>query len=90
MIGLYRFNPIISLVKGVNLRAIVRPNFLQNEVTVNFYNFHLCSIVAKFIPMNMHVCVSAHQGNIFICWRICAGKILPAKFAAKFLSNYVV
>ena len=85
-----RFNLIISLVKGVNLRAIVRPNFLQNEVTVKFYNFHFCSIVAKFIPMNMHVCVSAHKGNIFICWRICAGEVLPAKFAAKFLSNYVV
>ena len=76
-----RFNLIISLVKGaINLRAIVRPNFLQNEVTVKFYNFHFCSIVAKFIPMNMHVCVSAHKGNISIllanlCWRSFAGEV---------------
>ena len=65
-----RFNPIISLVKGaINLRAIVRPNFLQNEVTVKFYNFHFCSVVAKFIPMNMHVCAGGwFTVRAFLCF----------------------
>ena len=60
--------------------GIFRPQFLQNEVRVKFSNFHFCSIVANFIPMNMHVCASAHKGNIFICQMQLAGEILLANF----------
>jgi hypothetical protein len=42
--------------------------------------FKICSSVAKFIPMNMHVCVSAHKGNIFICQMQITGEILLAIF----------
>ena len=60
---------------------LVRPDFLQNEVRVKkTYNFHFRLIAAKFIPMNMHVCVSAHKGIISICQMQITGEILLAIF----------
>ena len=46
----------------------------------HFLNVHFCSSVAKFIPMNMHVCVSAHKGNMFICQMQITGEIVLAIF----------
>ena len=63
----------------------VRPNFLQNEVRVKCSSFHVCSIVAKFIPMNMHVCVNARKGNLFFCQMQITGEILLAKFCRRSL-----
>ena len=58
-------------------------NFLQKKVRVMFYNFHFYSSVARFIPMKMHVSVSAHKGNIFICQIQITGEILWAKFCGR-------
>ena len=64
---------------------------MQNEVRVTFSNFIFCSIVAKFILMNMHVCVSAHKGNIVIYQMQSTGRDFVGEFLlAKFLSKYVV
>ena len=66
------------------------------KLGVKFYNFHVCSAVARFIPINIHVYVSAHKGNLFICQMQItdenllanfAGEVLPAKFVAKILSE---
>ena len=68
-----------------------RPNFLQNEVRVKIYNFHFCSIVAKFIPMNMHVCLCKWpQGQLINLstannWRDFVGTFLLAKFCRRSL-----
>ena len=61
----------------------LRPKFLKNEAGVRFYNFHFYSSVARFIPMKMHVSVSAHKGNIFICQIQITGEILWAKFCGR-------